>query len=65
MSSEDLGYKSYESSEENLSAIQFKKRISGLLAICVDGIKKIVNSEDPFFSKLSELNGVLEKVNKS
>ncbi len=62
MSAEDLGYKSDKSPEENLSAIQFTKRVSGLLAICVDGIKKMVDSEDPFFAKLSELKSVLEKV---
>jgi diguanylate cyclase len=62
MSSEDLDNKPDESLEKNLSAIQFTKRISGLLTICIDGIKKMVSSEDPFFSKLNELKSVLEKV---
>ena len=62
MSSEDLDKTSNKPSEENLSAIQFTKRISGLLTICIDGIKKMVSSEDPFFSKLNELKSVLEKV---
>ncbi len=62
MSSDDLDYKADKSGEENLSAIQFTKRISGLLTICIDGIKKMVDSEDPFFSKLNELKSVLEKV---
>jgi diguanylate cyclase len=62
MSSEDFGFKTDKSSEESLSAIQFAKRISGLLTICIEGIKKMISSDDPFFSKLSELKSVLEKV---
>jgi diguanylate cyclase len=62
MSSEDLDNKPDESSEKNLSTIQFTKRISGLLTICIDGIKNMVSSKDPFFSKLNELKSVLEKV---
>jgi len=62
MSADDLGFKEDKPADENLSAIQFTKRISGLLTICIDGIKKMVDSEDPFFSKLSELKSVLEKV---
>jgi len=62
MSSENIDNKPDESSEKNLSAIQFTKRISGLLTICINGIKKMVSSEDPFFSKLNELKSVLEKV---
>ncbi len=62
MDVDDLGYKPDKSVEENLSALQFTKRISGLLAICIDGLKEMVDSKDPFFSKLSELESVLEKV---
>jgi diguanylate cyclase len=62
MSAEDLGYKADKSAEENLSAIQFTKRVSGLLAICIQGIASMVDSKDPLYSKLTELKEILKKV---